>query len=651
MRLRDLNLRIRTMLIGALALFGFAGVVGVLLWSDARREGLSAQTAELLDQQALVVEVDRDFLQARRFEKDFLLRLETDLIDRHATVTQTLIDTLAALAPRLDDDLAVKANESGAIVQDYSDQFKAVAEIWAELGFDENRGMQGALRSAVHSAEEVVNAQGRDDMLVLILMMRRHEKDFMMREDAKYIASLDDRVAEFTALLDADVALDAEVSATIGSAISAYQTAFHDYASTRLQIRDAVAQLSDLYAEAEPMLAQLMDSLNAAYAATMVSGTELANEARWITFALIGAIAVIVVLVALVIGRSISRPVLALTGVMEKLAGGDLAVAVDTSGRDEIARMASTVLVFRDSMERSRTLQVEEAQRQEVELSRGRRLAEATEAFDADVKTMLEALGSAAGEMNTTADSMSHMANQAGESVSEAATATEQSSANVQTVATATNELSHSIAEIASQLDRAAQAVAATTQEAAATTDVVNELNNTADEIGEIVNLIQAIAEQTNLLALNATIESARAGEAGKGFAVVAAEVKGLAGQTADATARIAEQIAGVQELTKRAVGAIERIASRVGEVDEMTTAVATAVEEQNSATIEISSNIEMIAQVAETLRQSMVDVAEIARKNGTLSGDVQRVSSRVEQQSTTLGTRIHKFLAQVQVA
>ncbi len=77
-------------------------------------------------------------------------------------------------------------------------------------------------------------------------------------------------------------------------------------------------------------------------------------------------------------------------------------------------------------------------------------------------------------------------------------------------------------------------------REAARTVDLIRELTAGSQKIGQITALIEAIASQTNLLALNATIEAARAGEAGRGFAVVASEVKDLAAQTASATARSA---------------------------------------------------------------------------------------------------------------
>jgi len=75
------------------------------------------------------------------------------------------------------------------------------------------------------------------------------------------------------------------------------------------------------------------------------------------------------------------------------------------------------------------------------------------------------------------------------------------------------------------------------------TAQIINKLGDLGSEIETILELIKNIASQTDLLALNAAVEAARAGVHGKGFAVVAEEVKKLAGESADATDKIAEII------------------------------------------------------------------------------------------------------------
>src|SRR5262249_40183482 len=145
---------------------------------------------------------------------------------------------------------------------------------------------------------------------------------------------------------------------------------------------------------------------------------------------------------------------------------------------------------------------------------------------------------------------------------SQAAAASGQTLDNVQNVAAGAEQLSASIVEMSSQVTQAMEIAREAMRHANETSGMVTTLTQAAQEIGEVVSLISGIANQTNLLALNATIEAARAGDAGKGFAVVASEVKALAGQCANATKAISEQIARVQASTGTTAEAIGSIHS-----------------------------------------------------------------------------------------
>ncbi|ABS05724.1 methyl-accepting chemotaxis protein [Kineococcus radiotolerans] len=117
--------------------------------------------------------------------------------------------------------------------------------------------------------------------------------------------------------------------------------------------------------------------------------------------------------------------------------------------------------------------------------------------------------------------------------------------------------------------------------QASTMTDEVDALTRASAAVGDVIKIISTIADQTNLLALNATIEAARAGDLGRGFAVVASEVKDLARETADATQRVATQVAGIQASSGAVSNGINETASIIRELDAVQARISEVIDEQ----------------------------------------------------------------------
>lgn len=254
--------------------------------------------------------------------------------------------------------------------------------------------------------------------------------------------------------------------------------------------------------------------------------------------------------------------------------------------------------------------------------------------FERSIGRTVEVLNAAATDSQSSAGIFGRAAAASHARAEDAAQAADRVSGGVQSVATAAEELTSSIAEIARQLSQATGLTADASTRARSAAATVDSLTRSAARIEDVVQLIQAVASQTNLLALNATIEAARAGEAGRGFAVVAAEVKGLAGQTAQATEDIAQRIAEIQQATREAVESIGAIGGAVSSIDAATSTIAAAVEEQDAATREISSTAQSVAgdvaQVAGSLQQVRATTAETGDNAARSAGLAQRLAEEV---------------------
>ncbi len=359
------------------------------------------------------------------------------------------------------------------------------------------------------------------------------------------------------------------------------------------------------------------------------------------------------ILLALLVYRTMLRPIPALSAVMHRLANNEADLEVPYRERgDEIGEMAAAVEVFRVNAKQKIDLEAREAESERrSETEKRQAMGRIVDDFETGVGELVRAVSAKAVAMRGTAESMTTSSQQA---ISEAAmvvNTAEQASSDVQTVAAAAEELRSSITEISQQMSYQTEAAEQAVGAAEISDREIKGLAAKVDAIGEVVNLITSIAEQTNLLALNATIEAARAGDAGKGFAVVASEVKSLATQTAKATEEIAGQIRGVQEQTGSAVSAISDINTRIEKIREISASVASAIEEQNAAATEIGRSTQEAAQGTQTVSRSINNVTEASGLVGSSAGEVLEAAGELSSQADQLTIQVAEFVNRVRVA
>lgn len=656
--LQRLGLSQQIAFVGMLGVIGLIVVGGIYGLGNARQMTAQQRVDRANESIDALDAIKIDLLEARRSEKDFLLRRKDEYADKQNAAVVTANKDLKILRGLVDPQSQAAVDRAVAQVGRYADQFSAVSKIAHTVGLDENSGLQGTLRGSVHGIEELLGggtvsqiSDANAHLNAAMLMMRRHEKDFFARLSPTYLDQMKKAAEDFQQILGQS-SMPSDRKSEITQKLASYQRDFSAAAAGSLAQVDAVAQLSTIYAEAQPILDAMEKQVKeTAAASTDDSRQIIANTSQMIYWG-IGIVIVVAGILAWIVSRGVTTMLGAMSHLMERLAKGDLQITVAGAARkDAIGSLARSLEVFRENAMTARRLEAEQREEQLKKEKRQKAIDGFIISFDRSIQEMLGALSNAATGMQTTAQGMSATAEETSRQAAAVTSGSEEASANVQSVASAAEELSSTVAEITRQVSQSADVARRAVDEAGRTNMTVQGLADAAQKIGDVINLIQDIASQTNLLALNATIEAARAGEAGKGFAVVASEVKALATQTGKATEDISQQIATIQGATGEAVTAIQGIGGTIGEVSQIATAIAGAVEQQAAATREISRNTNEAARGTEQVTANIAGVNQAAADTGEAATQVRTAAEGVSRQAARLNVEVQEFLENIRAA
>jgi methyl-accepting chemotaxis protein len=657
MRVFTVRLTQKILAIGIVGSLGVILIGGIHLYGDRAMEVYRIAEDDARTIAELSGKIQVELLEGRRAEKDFLLRNDVKSADRQVELGKTIAVDVDTLHNRIASigkaDLADQISGMRPSLGQYQSHFESVVGLKRKLGLNEESGLEGRLRSSAHAIEVKVGELHESGLLITMLMMRRHEKDFMLRRDRKYGDELDKRVAEFFGKVDAaDIAGGTRVD--LKRTLADYQRDFRAWMDTAVDLAAEMKATSASFSVVEPVIEAVSQSVNAIRA-----DAERQNSAERDRIQLDIAIAILVVALLVMgagwfIGRSVSKPLTAMRLAMVELANGNFAIVLPGLGRrDEIGEIAQAVETFKVNAER-KAHEEAEAKAAQDRLAAERRRADMlrmADSFEGAIGEIVETVSSASTELEASATVLTSTATRSQELSTMVASAAEEASTNVQAVACATEELSSSVDEISRQVQASSRMASEAVDQASRTNEKVGELLKAASRIGDVVELINTIAGQTNLLALNATIEAARAGDAGRGFAVVASEVKALAEQTSKATGEIGQQVAGIQSATQESVAAIREISCTIQNLSEIASTIAAAVEEQGAATQEISRNVQQAADGTTQVSSHVADVRQGATETGSASTQVLSAAQSLSGDSNRLKLEVGRFLHSVRAA